>query len=64
MLKEGETSYGLIGISLGIHGVVKNNHISFAPYYELSKLDLANYLEDSFHTKVCLENEANLSVLA
>lgn len=63
MLKEGETSYGLIGISLGIHGVVKNNHISFAPYYELSKLDLANYLEDSFHTKVFLENEANLSVL-
>ena len=55
--------YGLVGIALGIHGVVKNNKVFFTPYYNLDEVDLANYIEDYFQTKVFLENEANLSVL-
>lgn len=55
--------YGLVGITLGIHGVVFDNKVSFAPYYDLSKIDLANELGQYFHTPVFLENEANLSVL-
>lgn len=57
------TPYGLVGISLGIHGVVHDNRISFAPYYNLQDYDLAGKLNDYFHTPVYLENEANLSVL-
>lgn len=55
--------YGLVGITLGIHGVVFDNKVSFAPYYNLAGIDLAGALEQHFHTPVFLENEANLSVL-
>lgn len=58
-----KTPYGLVGISLGIHGVVHENKVSFTPYYDLSGIDLAALLEEHFHTPVFLENEANLSVL-
>lgn len=55
--------YGLVGITLGIHGVVKDNKVFFAPYYNLDEIDLASYIKDYFKTKVFIENEANLSVL-
>jgi predicted NBD/HSP70 family sugar kinase len=55
--------YGLVGITLGIHGVIANNHVSFTPYYDLSDLNLAEELGDHFNTQVYLENEANLSVI-
>jgi predicted NBD/HSP70 family sugar kinase len=58
-----KTPYGLVGISLGIHGVVHDNKVSFTPYYDLSGIDLAALLEAHFHAPVSLENEANLSVL-
>ena len=56
----GETPYGLVGITLGIHGVTMNNQVS---YYNLSGLRLAEGLEQHFGTPVYLENEANLSVI-
>ncbi|MDF2537795.1 MAG: hypothetical protein K0S76_816 [Herbinix sp.] len=62
MKKPLDSPYGLVGITLGIHGVVVNNQVSFAPYYNLAGLDLANALEQHFNTPVYLENEANLSV--
>ncbi len=55
--------YGLVGITLGIHGVIADNHVSFAPYYNLSGINLAEGLEQHFNTPVYLENEANLSVI-
>jgi len=58
-----DTPYGLVGITLGIHGVISNNQVSFAPYYNLAGFDLAGKLEQYFSTPVYLENEANLSVL-
>lgn len=61
--KQDHSPYGLVGISLGIHGVVNDNKISFTPYYHLSDTDLSNALETHFNTPVYLENEANLSVL-
>jgi len=57
------STYGLVGITLGIHGVIFDNKVSFAPYYNLAGVDLADALEQHFHTPVFLENEANLSVL-
>lgn len=58
-----ETTYGLVGIVLGIHGVTSDNNIVFAPYYDFSKVDLAKEMEDYFNVPVYLENEANLSVI-
>lgn len=58
-----DAPYGLVGITLGIHGVTANNQVSFAPYYNLSGLNLAEGLEQHFYAPVYLENEANLSVI-
>jgi len=58
-----DAPYGLVGITLGIHGVIANNQVSFAPYYDLAGLDLAGSLEQHFNTPIYLENEANLSVI-
>lgn len=59
-----ESPYGLVGISVAIHGVVLDNQVTFAPYYDLSEIDFALELENIFHAPVILENEANLSVIA
>lgn len=58
-----DTPYNLVGITLGIHGVIVNNEVSFAPYYNLTGLGLAKELEKHFNAPVYLENEANLSVI-
>lgn len=58
-----DTPYGLVGITLGIHGVTVNNEVSFAPYYSLSDLDITGSLGQHFGVPVYLENEANLSVI-
>lgn len=58
-----ESRYGLVGIAVGIHGVVHHNRIIFLPYSPFSEIDLVGGLESEFHTRVILENEANLSVL-
>ena len=63
MEQEDYSPYNLVGISLGIHGVVKDNKVSFAPYYDLSEIDLARELENYFSSPVYLENEANLSAI-
>jgi predicted NBD/HSP70 family sugar kinase len=58
-----DTPYNLVGITLGIHGVIANNQVSFTPYYDLSGIDIVSRLEEHFGTPVYLENEANLSVI-
>lgn len=58
-----DTPYGLVGITLGIHGVTVNNEVSFAPYYNLSGSNLSQGLSQHFGVPVYLENEANLSVI-
>lgn len=55
--------YGLVGITLSIHGVTYDNDVKFAPYYNLSNINLAVMLEESLDIPTYMENEANLSVL-
>lgn len=55
--------YGLIGITLGIHGVTYENEILFTPYYDLVGINLRKHLSDYFSVPIFLENEANLSAL-
>lgn len=62
-LKLPDSPYGLVGITLGIHGVTSDNAIQFAPYYDLTPIDLASDLSMQVGVPVYLENEANLSVL-
>lgn len=57
------SKYGVVGISIGIHGIVHDNQIIFTPYYNLTELNLASDLENAFKVPVYIENEANLSVI-
>lgn len=59
-----ETTYGLVSICVGIHGIVNDNYIRFTPYYPYSDIDIKTPLESLFHIPVYVENEANLSVIA
>lgn len=58
-----KTIYGIIGITLGIHGVINNNEIVFTPYYSLPFNELEKALSKYYDTPVFLFNESNLAVL-
>ena len=58
-----KSTYHVVGISLGIHGVVHNNKVVFVPYSPYADIDFQNLLEVHFNIPVVVENEANLSVL-
>lgn len=55
--------YGMVGITLGIHGVTYENEILFTPYYSLVGIDIKQQLSEYFSVPIFLENEANLSAL-
>ncbi|WP_158591793.1 ROK family transcriptional regulator [Oceanobacillus halophilus] len=56
---------GLVGISVGIHGIVNNKEeIIFTPKEEWSNISIKEQLEEAFHTPVYIDNNANLSVFA
>lgn len=57
------TPYGIVGICIGIHGVVSQNQITFAPYSPYCGIDFSTLLEKHFSASVYLENEANLSII-
>jgi predicted NBD/HSP70 family sugar kinase len=59
-----ETTYGIIGIAIAIHGIVHENKILFTPYYDLDKMDLYKNLSKEINFPIYLENEANLTALA
>jgi len=59
-----DNPFGIIGISIAVHGITSDNKIVFTPYYDLFQIDLANELENKLDIPVYLENEANLSALA
>jgi predicted NBD/HSP70 family sugar kinase len=58
-----DSYYGIIGITLGIHGITNHNQILFTPYSPYTDLDFVTELEKHFEVPVLIENEANLSVL-
>lgn len=58
-----ETSHGIIGLSIAIHGIVYKNKILFTPYYNLSEIDLYTELSEDIPIPIYIENEANLSAL-
>ena len=60
----GDYIYGLIGVSLAIHGRVYNDSIKFTPYYDLDKIDLKEELSKILpNIRFHLENESNLAAI-
>jgi len=59
-----QTRYGIIGITIAVHGVVYNNEIVFTTYYDLEGLNIAEKLNERLGIPIFLENEANLSAIA
>ncbi|WP_368646284.1 ROK family protein [Alkalibacterium putridalgicola] len=59
-----ETPFGIIGVTISIHGIVDNNKIEFTPYFNLDQLDLVTLLQEKLDLPIHIENEANLSALA
>lgn len=60
----GEYSYGLIGVSLAIHGRVFKDNIKFTPYYDLDKINLKKELSNIMpNIRFHLENESNLAAI-
>ena len=59
--------YGIVGITIGIHGVVHRKKITYEKHVssntDISNIDLINELEQIFHIPVFIENEANLSAI-
>lgn len=59
--------YGIVGITIGIHGVVYQRKITYAKHMasdtDISNIDLINELEQIFHIPVFIENETNLSAI-
>lgn len=55
--------YGIIGITLGIHGITNHNQVLFTPYSPYTGIDFASELHSHFDVPILVENEANLSVL-
>ncbi|MBZ4645592.1 MAG: hypothetical protein JG777_1081 [Clostridia bacterium] len=57
--------YGVIGISIGIHGIVdKNEKIVFATHSNWKNVDLKSYLSDEFNIPVFIDNNTNLCAYA
>ena len=57
------STYGVVGICIGIHGIVNANQVIFSPFYSFDHIDLKTELELIFKIPVLLENEANLAAL-
>lgn len=58
-----ESTYGITGICIGLHGIVNEDELIFSPFYSLDCKQLKEELEASFEIPVLIENEANLAAL-
>lgn len=57
------SKFGVVGITIAIHGIVYNNEVIFTPRYNLADLNMAKDLQNYFSIPVYLENEANLAAI-
>jgi Transcriptional regulator/sugar kinase len=53
----------LLGISVSIYGVVRDNHVIKANISELAEYDLVQILQSRFNVPVLLGNEANMEAI-
>lgn len=60
----GDIPFGIIGVTISVHGIIHDNIIEFTPYFDLDQIDLVSLLNERLDTPIHIENEANLSALA
>ena len=58
-----DSIFGIIGITIGIHGFTYQNNITYHSHLDLSKIDLVKEIEHFFHIPVYLESFSKLSIL-
>ena len=59
-----DTSYGLLGMSVSIHGIVDHNQtIIHLPFHESEDISITDELRSLTQAPVIIENEANLSAI-
>ncbi|MGL4791499.1 MAG: ROK family protein, partial [Anaerotignaceae bacterium] len=56
-------TYGIIGITIAIDGVVKNNNIIFTPEYDLSKYHIVKILGEKYNTSVFIHSHNHFCAL-
>lgn len=59
-----KTNHGLSAITLGVHGIIKNNSIVFTPYNKMNYSDLELDIQQEFNVPIYYFNEANLAAIA
>ncbi|MBC1500178.1 ROK family transcriptional regulator [Listeria weihenstephanensis] len=59
-----KSPFGIVGMTIAIHGVIHNNQIVFTPAYDFTDFPLAEELATHFDFPIFLENEANLFALS
>ena len=57
------STYGITGICIGLHGIVNDGILVFSPFYSLDCEKLKEEIESTFNIPVLFENEANLAAL-
>lgn len=57
------STYGITGICIGLHGIVNEGTLVFSPFYNLDCLKIENELFSTFEIPIIIENEANLAAL-
>jgi predicted NBD/HSP70 family sugar kinase len=59
-----ESTYGIIGIGIGVYGILdKNQRIKYAPFTSWKDIELKKIIEDYTGIETYVENEANISAL-
>ncbi|MEC9485152.1 MAG: ROK family protein [Candidatus Izemoplasma sp.] len=59
-----DSTYGIIGIGIGVYGIIDKNHrIKFAPFTSWKNIELKTIIEDYTGLDTYVENEANISAL-
>ncbi|EUJ30534.1 ROK family transcriptional regulator [Listeria cornellensis] len=59
-----KSPFGIVGMTIAIHGIVHNNQIIFTPAYDFTDFPLVEELAANFDYPIFIENEANLLALS
>jgi predicted NBD/HSP70 family sugar kinase len=59
-----DSSYGIIGIGIGVYGILDNNKkIKYAPFVSWKNIELGKIIEEYAGIETYVENEANISAM-
>lgn len=62
-IEKPESPYGVVGVGIAIHGIVKDDAILFTPYSDIDSIPLIKMLSEEIPYPIYLINEANAGAL-